>query len=399
MHAITILQELLAKQCGHMHKSRRNSLLCATRAALGAHSHTLSNLARAMDSKCAVRHRVKRMDRLLGSVALQQECDTVYAALAIHHLQGVSTPLILVDWTDLNAARSWQMIRASSALEGRSITLYEEVHSIKQATSAGVHKAFLAKLKAMLPATCRPIVITDAGFRSTWFAAVQAQGWQWVGRIRNRDMVRACAASESPWQGCKSLYTSATVHAQDLGWFDYVRSSPTRCRLVSIKRMSKGRHRTTLCGQPRRGNESRKQARAQSEPWLLASSGGLAHLSAQAIVAVYTQRMQIEQAFRDTKNARLGLGMSASATRSGKRLAVLALIACLAEFVLRVIGQTAVNQQKQYELQLTNRKHRAELSVFKLGQLLVRQSQPEFTRAALEKTQTQWRKPHAALQI
>lgn len=390
MHAFAILQELLAKGYTRMHQGRLRSLLAATRAALDARSHTLSNLARAMGGQCAVRHRVKRVDRLLGNLALQRECGTVYAALAQHHLREVSTPLILVDWTDLNAARSWQMIRASSALAGRSMTLYEEVHSIKKATSGSVHKAFLIKLKSMLPPGCQPIVITDAGFRSTWFAAVQSLGWHWVGRIRNRDMVRACARSDAPWRGCKSLYASAKTQAQDLGWFDYVRSSPTRCRLVSVKRAPKGRHDSILNGKPRCGNESRKQARAQSEPWLLAVSPSLEHLSAQAIVAVYAQRMQIEQAFGDTKNARLGLGMSDSATRTGPRLAVLALIACLAEFVLRLIGQTAMHEEKQYELQLTNRKSRPELSVFRLGQLLVNRALPEIRRSDFKRTLSQW---------
>lgn len=360
MHAFAILQELLSKKCTRMHQGRLRSLLAATRAALDARSHTLSNLARAMDGRCAVRHRVKRVDRLLGNRALQRECGAVYAA------------------------RSWQMIRASSALAGRSMTLYEEVHSIKKATSASVHKTFLIKLKSMLPPGCQPIVITDAGFRSTWFAAVQSLGWHWVGRIRNRDMVRAHARPGATWCGCKTLYDGAKAQAQDLGWFDYARSSPTRCRLVSVKRAPKGRHYSTLNGKPRCGNESRKQARAQSEPWLLAVSPSLEHLSAQAIVAVYAQRMQIEQAFRDTKNA---------------RLAVLALIACLAEFVLRLIGQTALHEQRQYERQLTNRRNRPELSVFRVGQLLANRALPEFKRSDFKRTQSQWRQPHPALQI
>ena len=111
-----------------------------------------------------------------------------------------------------------------------------------------------------------------------------------------------------------------------------------------------------------------------------------AHLSAQAIVAIYAQRMQIEQAFRDTKNARFGLGLSNSASRTPARLAVLALIASLAEFVLRLIGQCAINHHLQYDLQLTNRKKRPEISVIRVGRLLVESalsvfSAVEFRRA------------------
>jgi hypothetical protein len=59
-----------------------------------------------------------------------------------------------------------------------------------------------------------------------------------------------------------------------------------------------------------------------TEPWLLASSCGLDHLSADAIISLYAQRMRIEQSFRDLKNERIGLGLSASRFRSGKRLEI-----------------------------------------------------------------------------
>ena len=206
MHAITIVQDVLRKGCPHIHKARLESLCDVVRAALSATSHTLSNLARALESKtrvsgtaAAVRHRVKRVDRLLGNRALQRERASIYAATAqfwLHDLGSggtIQTPLILVDWSDLNEARSAQLIRASVALQGRSLTLYEEVHTMKAANvfAPKLHAAFLKQLKRMLPAGCEPIVITDAGFRSPWFRAVEAIGWHWVGRIKNRDRVRA----------------------------------------------------------------------------------------------------------------------------------------------------------------------------------------------------------------
>jgi hypothetical protein len=400
MHAITIVQDVLRKGCPHIHAKRLNALLLATRAALHASSHTLSNLARALEGASAVRHRVKRMDRLLGSRALQQECASVYAAMARHWLLGNDTPLIVVDWSDLNESRSAQMIRASVALVGRSLTLYEEVHSMKAATTPAVHIAFLARLRSMLPAGCQPIIITDAGFRSPWFRAVEALGWHWVGRSRNRDMVRRHGAPGAPhaaWQGCKHLYVRATGKALDLGVFDCVRNRPHVHRLILIKKTPKGRFMPTVNGARSRSNHSKKQARAQSEPWLLAASTSLAHLSANAIVAIYTQRMQIEQSFRDTKNARFGLGLSNSASRTPERLAVLALIASLAEFVLRLIGQCAINHHLQYDLQLTNRKTRPEISVIRMGMLLVDSALSSFTSDEFRQTMQAWAKPHFAL--
>lgn len=317
--------------------------------------------------------------------------------MARYWLHGNDTPLIVVDWSDLNESRSAQMIRASVALVGRSLTLYEEVHSMKAATTPEVHIAFLAHLKSMLPSGVQPIVITDAGFRSPWFRAVEALGWHWVGRSRNRDLVRRHGSPGAAWQGCKRLYARASGKALDLGLFDCVRNRPHLHRLILIKKAPKGRFMATVNGARSRSNHSQKQARAQTEPWLLAASTSLAHLSAQAIVAIYTQRMQIEQSFRDTKNARFGLGLANSASRTPERLAVLALIASLAEFVLRLIGQCAINHHLQHDLQLTNRKSRPELSVIRIGMLLVDSALSSFTAGDFRRTMQAWAEPHFAL--
>jgi hypothetical protein len=120
------------------------------------------------------------------------------------------------------------------------VTLYEEVHPMSRATSLKVHRAFLKSLKSILLPQCRPIFITDAGFRSTWFKLLDNMGYAWIGRIRNRDMVRSSSA-ESAWHGCKNLYKKANSEPNDLGQFHYVRCNPVACRLV--RRLSKGLNR------------------------------------------------------------------------------------------------------------------------------------------------------------
>jgi len=146
-----------------------------------------------------------------------------------------------------------------------------------------------------------------------------------------------------------------------------------------------------------RSKHSRKNARAQTEPWLLAASCSLAHLSAGALVALYAQRMQIEQSFRDTKNARLGLGLEHSGTRSPERLTVLSLIASLAQWVLYLLGQWAQDRQQHRYWQLSNRRGRAELSAHRLGWLIVSILDPPTQQ--LMQIIERWSRPNAALQI
>jgi hypothetical protein len=184
-------------------------------------------------------------------------------------------------------------------------------------------------------------------------------GYAWIGRIRNRDMVRP-SSGESGWHGCKTLYAKADCAPRDLGRFHYVRCNPVACRLVLIKKRSKGRHRTTVHGRVTRSAHSLKQAKAQKEPWLLAVSPQLAGLSAKAIVAIYSGRMQIEQSFRDTKNSRRGLGLSESQSQKPKRLATLLLIGALACYALWLVGLAV--RSSGYRIEFGSRKRLRRLS-------------------------------------
>ena len=397
MHALSILHRALVSNCPSMHAKRRDGLLAAVRAAIFGSRLMLSDLGRGLCGPVAVKHNIKRVDRLLGNARLHTEAAPVYEMLARHCLVGVHTPLIVVDWSDLSADRRWQLLRASVALEGRSLTLYEEVHPMVRATSRAVHRRFVRRLAAMLPPGCRPIVITDAGFRSPWFQLIERSGWHFLGRIRNRDMVRPIEAQV--WTGCKQLYAKATAVAQALGRHAYVRSNPVVCDLVLIKRTPKGRHKRSVFGTKVRSRHSLKQARASREPWLLAASPTLSHLSAQALAALYAQRMQIEEAFRDLKNERFGLGLSASRSKQGQRLAVLALIGALASFVLRLIGEAARARQMQFQFQSNTRRSRPVISVISLALQIVQKGLFKFPTGEINAALTRLRQPHPALQL
>lgn len=224
MHALTILHRILSISLPEIHTKRLASLLAAVEAVVMGSRLTLSDMGRGLTGQVAVKHNIKRIDRLLGNSALHTEVPQLYEVLVHQCLEGMSMPLIVIDWSDLTADRHWQLLRASVAIEGRSMTLYEQVHPQSRATSPRVHKAFLAKLASMLPTGCVPILITDAGFRSAWFKLVNSMGWYWIGRIRNRDMIRP--ENGDTWAGCKSLYPLATSQAKSLGQYNYVRKHP-----------------------------------------------------------------------------------------------------------------------------------------------------------------------------
>lgn len=394
MRTDMIVARVLANCKGFMHQARWRRLVDLCSAAVNGQALALTQLALGSGSKTTLRHRVKAVDRLLGSPAFAGEHLDIYRTLAARWLTGVSPLLIVVDWSSLSADMAWHWLRASVVVEGRSITLYEEVHPRHHLAAYAVHKRFLERMSCVLPPSrSAPIILTDAGFRGTWFALIKAHGWDWVGRIRNRDFVCPvetkrsgidthclCAPDKKSlrWFPAKSLYLGASATSEDLGLFDATRNKPNRCRLVRVKRLPKARKRRYASGKLHVNSNSKKQSAAAREPWLLSCSLGLTHLSAESIVSLYAQRMKIEQSFRDTKNERLGQGLTRSMSHGQQRLEALLLIGHIAAIAKRLIGEAAKAQQLELELisrKQTTHHQRAEISVMTLASRVIANSQ------------------------
>jgi len=97
----------------------------------------------------------------------------------------------------------------------------------------------------------------------------------------------------------------------------------------------------------------------------------LGYLQPQAIVALYAQRMRIEQSYRDTRNSRWGLGLEVSRSRGQLRLEMLLLIAHLASLIQRLIGQCIKQHQQALQFMATRREDRAEIPVLTLARRLI----------------------------
>jgi len=380
MHANAMLTHVLGSCLTELHAKRASALLRTTTALLHGNVTSLSAIALRLSGDTALKHRIKSVDRLLGNSGLHLERGALYQSVARRWLQGLSQLLVVVDWSDLSRDQRWQLLRASVVVEGRSVTLYEEVHPQRLLGNANVHRRFLKQLSGMLPPGVRLTVMTDAGFHAPWFKMVMEQGWEFVGRIRGRNRVRW--GDEEAWIPARDLYGRACKKTLDLGLGAYARSNPVAVRGVLSKRPSKGRSCLNMYGAKRTGRSSSKNARSAREPWLLASSVGLKHLTADAIVGLYSQRMRIEQSFRDTKNLRVGYGLDVSRSRSKGRLEMLLLLCHLASFVQRLIGESAKQQQLELHFMSTRRKSRREISTITLGRRIL-DATPQYLRQLL----------------
>jgi hypothetical protein len=330
MHATKVLQKLLSPVIARLDRRNARNLLCAVEALLVGRRLTLTELARHFPGAERIWAPLKRLDRLLGNRAVQALRTSCYEA-ALRWLLRMPRPLLIVDWSDVKPDRRWQLLRAAVVARGRAIAVYEEVHPLAKLGSPRVEAAFLARLHSLLPAGTRPILLTDAGFRVPWFRAVERLGWQFIARVRHRSRVRFLGASpRNHWIASKKLYARAETRAVSLGEAELTESKRFPCRLVLVRRSRLGRVHLTRRGTRARGGYSRKMARREREPWLLAASASLAERSPAEIVALYTKRMQIEQSFRDLKSHRYGAAFEDSLTRDPRRLEMLLLIHLLA---------------------------------------------------------------------
>ncbi len=225
---------------------------------------------------------------------------------------------------------------------------------------------------------------------------MEALGWHWVGRVRNRTMVRPDteARAAHPWRPCQALYADATATPRDLGPFVIVRNHPLPCRLVVQRKQPRGRKDRTCKGQVAASKHSLANAAREREPWLLAASRSLHALSAHQLTMIYAKRMQIELAFRDMKSHRYGCAFEDSLTRKPQRIAILLLIHALAGFAAWLVGLEASNRGMAAHLVPSgSAQRRKSYSLLRLGWEALRRhwlhdSDAEL-RAALRKPSTQ----------
>jgi hypothetical protein len=341
MRASGVLQKCLSGSLSDMHVLRKRSLLRAVEALLRGRRLTLIDIARSWPGATRARAPLKAADRLLGNRHLQTERTAIDRDMARWLLRGPQ-PVIVIDWSDLKPDKSWCLLRVAVPVGGRTLTLLDMVVPGKQQGSPGAERRFLRQLSALIPSSVRPVLVTDAGFRTPWFRAVSAMGWYWLGRLRGRTQVKPQDSPNhaSEWVDSRQLHALASAQPQELPPMQANRSDPLDCRLVVYAKKRQGRRHPNQRSPVKasRASSSLKASVREREPWLIVASPELRQPSARQLVHLYARRMQIELAFRDLKSHRYGQGMEDCLSRRGERLQILLLIHTLAAFASWLAG-------------------------------------------------------------
>ncbi len=351
------------------------ALVASVLGLLRCRSLCMASLGRALPGE--PKHGIKRIDRLLSNRKMHRDVPRLYSAIAATLLRDVPRPILLLDWSKVTDG--FHALTTSVAFEGRSIPLYSQVHPEEKLGDHTVQKRYLNALSEILPANCHPVLVFDAGFGQNFYKAVaKHDGWHFVSRLRGNRLL--CKEGTSSWLSCKEVRERATTRAKEQGrWLVRKTRSKESYRLVTYRKgISKKNNDSSSNG--KWGSFSTRNYKARTlEPWLLVTS--MSEGDSAYIVHLYTQRMQIEENFRDLKNHRFGWSLRDVRSGSSQRLEVLLLIATLAMFVILLIGHMAEQLGHHRRYQSNTVSDRRVLSFFVLGNMI------------LERQDTSWISP------
>lgn len=364
MHVLRLLQTAIEKSCPEIHKKRVECLFDVVSSLIGCGKLWISALGRGIKNKSTPKHNIKKVDTLIGNTKLHKERECFYKYVSDTWLSTKKRPVILVDWSPIAGDCQHYFLRASITGIGRALTIYEEVHAQKHYANNTVHKHFLRQLRHILPAGCRPIVVTDAGFRNPWFIQITRLGWDFIGRVRHQTLIKL---DPNHWMDVRQLHSKATATPKYLGQVTVAKANPIHVNLYLFQGKNKGRIRKTVQGEKCRSSNSKKYAKGANEPWVIVTSLPQNYDTAKKVIRLYKLRMQIEGAFKDIKNKRYGFRLPESGTKDIMRLENLILIALLAMVAVWLAGQVALSNKWQYQLQANTVRDSAVLSITFLG--------------------------------
>lgn len=387
MHILKLLHNLLNAASKKIDKRIHNTLLAAS-FTLSEHKQlSIFGLGRHLESKAQVKHNIKRIDRLFGNEELHEKNCIYYKEITSILLKFNNRPIVIIDWSGLTKCGKFHFLRASVAVGGRTLTLLDMTFQEKEVASPKAHKKFLEQLALILPQGCKPIIVTDAGFRCPWFKLILKYGWDFIGRVRNNTQYQK--DNDNKWSSVKSLYTQAGTSPLFLLTGLLAKSNSVQCHFYVVKENKKNRIRKNLKGQKIQSSFSKKHGRRENEPLLVVTSLNPNEHTPKHIIDRYKKRMQIEEAFRDIKNSKNGLSMRHCRSYTLSRLNTALLIANIAMILLWIIGLSVKKQKKHYSYQANTIRHKNILSTFTIGWQYLRKQgknllKPLFLQALLE---------------
>ena len=355
--------------CPEIHAKRLQAVMDVATAIQQSQQLSISAIGRYLKSDTQLKHRIKKVDRLVGNKHLYSELGSIYMGLSQYVFKYIAQDKlspIVIDLCYLKDNQDIQMLSAEVATQGRTLPLYRDV--FEKGELKGREKEFIAKLFVCLPEGRDVLIIMDAAFGDNWFEAIESQKWYWLVRARSGKYIKLSDGAQ--WQEASELFNPIGPRAKCYEEAYITKNQPRACRVITKKgsTLSKRKKPAKL---PRNYNAANgNYQRLAKEPWILATNLPKNYTTTQVLNA-YKKRMQIEESFRDIKNTRYGLGGRQIETRCIYRWGTFMLLAAIAQITLWIIGVIGHSQGFQRVFQSNTVKDKKVFSYFYLGQLIV----------------------------
>ena len=326
---------------------------------------SVAEIGKHLDSKTTVKHKIKSADYFANNEGLASEIPSIYQGLANYFYQGYECLTVLVDWSGA-CSDGYYVLKASAAAHGRSIPIYQEIHSGSQQEKCYVHNEFLENLKKVIPEHIKVTVITDAGFHRDWFNKVLSLGWDFIGRVYSRYHYRP--KSTEKWCSVANIKFGEKGEALSCGEVELGKTgTPLPGYLYTYKEK--------LSEKPHKKNPYPSSEKAYSNyyrnGWVIISS---IETPANEMIKSYKKRMQIEQNFRDIKNERYGVGLRRNDSKSLIRITMLYFLATLIIILLWWIGLITEHAGEHIKYQANTRRDKRIISFIHLARMVLRQN-------------------------
>jgi Transposase DDE domain len=294
-----------------LHAKRIASLAGATLGVMQAASLAVAMIGQALAQArgLVTKHAIKQVDRLLSNHGI--DVWESFARWVPHQIGARQEALVAMDWTDFDHDDQATLVLSLVSGHGRAapllwISVWKD-ELTKQRND--FEDACLRRLADLIPPGCRVTILADRGFGDQkLFAFLAGLGLGYVIRFRGNIHVTDADGQTRPaaeWVGKggrprKLLDARVTTQGQQVG--------------------------AVVC----------VHARDMKEPWCLASSERNA--TAATLVNHYARRWTIEPQFRDTKDLRFGMGLSATRVGEPMRRDRLLLVSAFATALLTLLG-------------------------------------------------------------
>jgi len=294
-----------------LHAKRVSSLACGVLGVMTSASLAVSVIGQALAQARgkAGKHSIKQVDRLLSNQGID-----VWALLPlwIKETVGARRELVIaMDWTDFDADDQMTLVFSLVTKHGRATPLLW--FSLFKAELTGkrndLEDMCLIRLKEALSDGTKVTILADRGFGDAkLFGFLAELGFAYVIRFRGDTFVTASDGE--------------TRRAED--WV----GAGGRARKLADAEISKDKQKVgaVVC----------VKAKDMKEAWHLAASDGAA--TAREIINLYSRRWTIEPGFRDTKDLRFGMGLSAVRIGNPYRRDRLLLLNAIAIVLLTLLG-------------------------------------------------------------